>query len=119
MTVFQVGWGVLFLAVPTTAVAALGLIGNDLIVVLWAWSRTGGFPTAGGPTPQGIGIQEATTTLVELVLIVLLAARLAPQLRPWMRRQVRFGEAAVVTAFAVILVVVVTGVSLTTPTTGV
>lgn len=119
MTVFQVGWGVLFLAVPTTAVAALGLIGNDLIVLLWAWSRTGGLPTAGGPTPQGIGVQEATTTLIELVLIVLLAARLAPQLRPWMLRQVRFGDAAIVTAFAVVLVAVVTGVSLTTPTTGV
>ena len=72
-----------------------------------------GCRSASSPTSRRrSGFADAVTTLIELVLIVLLAARLAPQMRPLTTRPVRFGAAAIVTTFTVVVVAVVTGVSI-------
>jgi hypothetical protein len=112
MAVFQAGWAVLYLALPTSAVAAIGLVVNDVIVIAWGWSRTVGLPIgshAGGPEP--IGFQDLVATLLEVLLIVVLAVRLAPQVRPLLARSIRFGDAVIATTFGILVIAVVAGLA--------
>lgn len=114
MALFQAGWGLLYLALPGAAVAAVGLIANDAMVVFWAWSRWFGLPfgaSAGAPVADGF--LDSLAAAFEVLLIVLLAMRLAPQLRPILRRPVRFGGLAVVTTFAIVTIAAVTSVAVT------
>ena len=114
MAIFQAVWGVLFLALPGAAVAAAGLIANDALVVVWAWSRTIGLPFGAHPgVAEPVGFIDSLAAVFEVLLIVLLVARLAPPLRPILRRPVRFGDAAVLTTFAIAAIAVVTSVAVT------
>lgn len=114
MAIFQAGWGVLYLALPGAAVAAAGLIANDALVVVWAWSRTIGLPFGAHPgVAEPVGFIDSLAAVFEVLLIVLLVARLAPPLRPILRRPVRFGDAAVLTTFAIAAIAVVTSVAVT------
>ena len=114
MAVFQAGWGVLYLALATPAIAAAGLIANDAIVILWAWSRTLGLPFGSRPgVPEPVGFQDFVATLFEVLLVVLLAARLAPQAGPFLARSIRFGVAAITTTFGVLVIALVAALAVT------
>ena len=110
IAVFQAAWGVLYLALSAPAIAALGLLANDLILLVWAWSRTVGLPfenPEGTPTP--VALTDASGALFEVLLIVLLALRLAPQTRRLLARPVRFGDAATFTTFGLLLIAAAAG----------
>ncbi|MBM4407201.1 MAG: hypothetical protein FJ038_01050 [Chloroflexi bacterium] len=112
--VFQAGWGVLYLALPGAAVAAAGLIASDALVLFWAWPPILGLPFGAHPgVPEPVSFIESLAAVFEVLLIVLLVARLAPPLRPVLRRHMRFGNVAVVTTFAIVGIAIVTGVTVT------
>jgi hypothetical protein len=100
MAVLQLGWGLLYLATRSRVIALIGLLVNDAIVALWGWTRTVGLPF--GPTPdqpEPVTFLDLTATFLEVLLIVLLAFRLAPQARRWLGRPLKFGDAAIITGF--------------------
>ena len=114
MTVLQLGWGLVYLAVPRAAIAVIGLLVNDGMVALWTWTRILGLPF--GPEtnrPEPVAFIDLTATFLEVALIVLLAVRLAPQARRLLARPLRFGDAAIATGFGVILIATVSGVAIT------
>lgn len=114
MAVLQLGWGLLYLAVPNTVVAFVGLVVSDGLIALWAWTRTFGLPM--GPErnqPEPIAFIDVTATFLELLLITLLVITLAPQARRLLARPLRFGDAAIATVFGVIVIGTVTGVAIT------
>ena len=114
MTVLQLGWGLIYLALPNTVIAFLGLVVNDGLIAFWAWTRTFGLPIGQQPdTPAPIAFIDVTATLLELLLIVLLVIILAPQARRLLDRPLRFGDAAIATVFGVIVIATVTGVAIT------
>jgi hypothetical protein len=110
VAVFQGGWGVLYLAMPSGGMAALGLLANDLILLLWAWSRTLGLPFGHPPwTAEPIALRDATAALFEVLLILLLAVRLAPQARRALAWPIPFRDAATVTTFGLLLIAAAAG----------
>jgi hypothetical protein len=110
VAVFQAGWAVLYLALPTTGIAALGLLVNDAILLTWAWSKAVGLPFGSNPsTPEPIGVTDAAGALFEVLLILLLAVRLAPPAKRLLARPVRFGDAATLTAFGLLLIAAAAG----------
>lgn len=114
VVIFQAGWGVLYLALPGVAVAAAGLLANDVLVVLWVWSRSLGIPFGAHPgVPEPVGFIDSLAAVFEVLLIVLLVARLAPPLRTVLWRPMRFGDVAVLTTVAVVAIAVATGVAVT------
>jgi hypothetical protein len=114
MTVMQLGWGLLYLAVPNTVVAFIGLVVNDGLIALWAWTRTFGLPIGPEPDqPEAIAFIDVTATFLEILLIVLLVITLAPQARRLLDRPLRFGDAAIATVFGAIVIATVTGVAIT------
>ena len=62
---------------------------------------------SGRPTP--VALTDASGALFEVLLIVLLALRLAPQTRRLLARPVRFGDAATFTTFGLLLIAAAAG----------
>ncbi len=58
------------------AVAWLGIAGNVALIGAWAWSRSVGLPGNGGG-PEGMGLADLTTVVLEASLISVLGLRLA------------------------------------------
>jgi hypothetical protein len=112
---FQVAWAVACIVRPTRALAALGLIVNAGIVIVWAWSRSFGLPlgpNAGRPEP--IGFVDGVATFFEVALVVLLVARLLPTTAGIIeRRRVTFGDASVGSVFSVLVIALVSTVAIT------
>ena len=74
----QLVWGLLVVRRPDRALLVSGAIGNGLIVVLWAVTRTTGLPI--GPQPwqaENVGAFDVLATLLELVLVIVSVALLA------------------------------------------
>ena len=75
--IFQAAFAVALLAHPLSRqVARTGVAINLVLIGTWAWSRTIGLPTIPGG-PESIGMADATTTVFEVLLVSLLAARIA------------------------------------------
>jgi hypothetical protein len=75
-TVFQASWALAWAISPTRPVAAWGIAGSLAIAVSWLWSRTMGLPF--GPAAgaaEAVGFPDAAATLFEVLLVLLLAAR--------------------------------------------
>jgi len=67
----QLGWALLAVIVPSRRLIALGAIGNLIIVVIWAASRTSGLPF--GPTPwqaEPIGFADLVATSLEAAIVL-------------------------------------------------
>jgi hypothetical protein len=76
-TVFQASWALAWAISPSRAVAAWGIAGSLGIALAWLWSRTAGLPI--GPlagVPEPVGFPDAVATLFQILLVLLLAARL-------------------------------------------
>jgi hypothetical protein len=75
---FEALWAVGYVTIPSRGMAALGLLVNAGTVLLWAASRTTGLPIGPEPwVPEAIGVPGVTATILELLLVLGLAAALA------------------------------------------
>jgi hypothetical protein len=80
--VAQLVWPLLVLFRPARALLLLGVLGNLLIVALWAVDRTWGLPI--GPEhwkPETVGFADITASVFEILLALGALALLAPSLR--------------------------------------
>lgn len=74
---FQIAFAAVLLGRPTSRqLARVGVGINLALIGAWAWSRTIGLPTIPGG-PESIGMADATTVVFEVLLVSLLAARVA------------------------------------------
>jgi signal transduction histidine kinase len=74
----QLAWGVLVARRPGRALVLCGLVGNALIVVVWAGSRTVGLPLGPVPwRPETVGHLDVLATVLEAVVVAGSAALLA------------------------------------------
>ena len=76
--VFQGTWALAYGLRQRRWLAAAGMAGNAAIALAWLWTRTVGLPVgplAGHAEP--IGTPDAAATLFQLLIVALLAARLA------------------------------------------
>jgi hypothetical protein len=74
----QAAWACAWWLRPTRGVAWLGIALNAGIAVAWAWSRLVGLPA--GETPwqaEAAGTPDVASTVFELLIVVLLLARLS------------------------------------------
>jgi len=75
--IFQGAWALSYAIQPSRGIALVGMAGTVAILGAWAWTRIVGLPVgpfAGAPEP--IGVPDGAATAFELLLVVLLAARL-------------------------------------------
>ena len=79
VTLAQAGWAVLVFGEPLNRrILLAGAIGNALLIVVWAISRTVGVPLGPHPwTPEAVGVVDVLSKVDELAAIVLVAVVLA------------------------------------------
>ena len=69
LTVTQCAWAVAALRGPRRPVLVAGLVGNALVVAVWAVSRTSGVPLVEGGRPEAVGVLDLACCAWELVVI--------------------------------------------------
>ena len=113
--IFQASWALGYAISPTRDVAVWGIAGSVAIALAWLFSRTVGLPV--GPAagaPEAIGLPDAVSTLFEVLLVALLAARLTGAERRLNATLARAGSVSLIAAVpAVGLVVVATSLAVT------
>lgn len=75
--IFQAAFAVALVARPRSGkLVRTGVAINLALIGAWAWSRTIGLPTVAGG-PESVGVADATAVAFQIVLVALLASRLA------------------------------------------
>jgi hypothetical protein len=69
---FQLAWAIAFPLRPATRLAALAVLVNAGVVVVWALSRSTGLPGIDQPSIEPIGVPDALATAFEVALIATL-----------------------------------------------
>ncbi|HJS27725.1 MAG TPA: hypothetical protein VJ913_11440 [Actinomycetota bacterium] len=72
--VFQMAWGVAWIASSSPRLAGVAIVGNAAVVAVWIASRTTGIPI--GPEPwmtESIGVLDLLATGLELSIVAMLA----------------------------------------------
>ncbi|HVL53235.1 MAG TPA: hypothetical protein VM344_03150 [Vitreimonas sp.] len=75
---YQLSWALAWAIQRSPAVAWLGILGNLAVLAAWLWSRSVGLPVgpfAGSPEP--VAFPDGAAAALELLLVGILAARLA------------------------------------------
>jgi len=70
LAIGQISWSSALFWRPSFLLLRAGLIGNAVVVAIWALSRTTGLPWIEGATAaEGVGVKDAVTTFLELLAI--------------------------------------------------
>ena len=104
----QALWALGVVVTPTRPLLIAGLVGNAVVVVVWIVSRTTGLPI--GPdagTPEAVASLDVLSTLLEVGIVIAIAAVLASAGRAWAARSNARGS-IVVAGLALALVLVTT-----------
>jgi len=103
----QVAWAVLLLVRPRRWVLSTGIIGNALIIAVWAVSRTSGLPTwlGGNGEAEAVGNADLLCSVVEALIVIGSAALLAmPELARKAIGDVRIASAAAASVITLAIV---------------
>lgn len=113
IAIFQLAWGLGYLRWPDRRLAALGILANGGAILLWLWSRAVGLPI--GPDPgaaEHVGFVDLMATVFEACLVGILVARHAAARGGFEGRRVAYADAAIARTFAVLTIVILTGVAI-------
>jgi hypothetical protein len=106
---FEALWAVGYVTNPTLGMAALGLLVNAGTVLLWAASRTTGLPIGPEPwVPEVIGVPDVMATILEVLLVLGLAAAATPRVGSSMSRPTIGAMTAVTLGASVVIAVATT-----------
>ncbi len=107
LAVFQVAWSVFFARQPRPAPAALGMIVNGAVILVWLVTHTVGSPFGSHPgVPEPIGVADAFATGFEAFIVGGTAMLAIPRLRvvaARVRYAVSAADLAVVMTLAVMM----------------
>jgi hypothetical protein len=117
---FQALWAVGYALRPTRWLAWLAIAVNGATIVVWIWSRTIGLPFGPDPgMPEAIGVPDVLSTALEVLLVIgLVVSELRGPRSAAETIRVSTIRAALNTALATAVVVVVTTLVLSTQGAG-
>ena len=104
----QALWALGVVVAPTRPLLLAGLVGNAVVVVVWVVSRTTGLPI--GPdagTPEPVAFLDVLSTLLEIGIVIAIAALLASRGRARAARNDTRGS-IIVAGFVLALVLITT-----------
>ena len=99
--VAQMAWALLVWMRPSRRLYLAGAIGNVVVILVWAGSRTVGVPFAAGGGPEPVGFADALSSAYEILIVVgVILALLRPasgrELRTWWARGLTWALGAIV-----------------------
>ena len=108
LAAFQLAWAVAWLRRPANWLAVLGLAVSAVTIGIWVWSRTLGLPIGAKPgAVEPVGYRDVLATVLEVVLVVVLAATLSERRVPRIRHlRLSAQDAFVATGLAVSAVLI-------------
>ena len=110
----QFAWAVAYLVRPGRRLALAGVMINSGIIAVWVVSRSVGLPA--GPAagrPDQVGFVDLVATVLEVVLVGVLVARLLPRTAARLdSRRVSFGDASIGGTFSVLVIAIVCAVAI-------
>jgi hypothetical protein len=82
----QLAWAARILVRPSSPMLACGAVGNALVILTWALSRTVGVPLGPEPgVPETVGFVDAATTALEVGIVVGCVLALCLKTARWLR----------------------------------